>query len=57
MDLLSVLLSNGSVNKPQQRDGFYVVRDATIATHRRGKHISVLLRNTEVNKRISAAIG
>jgi hypothetical protein len=35
------LLSNGSVNKPQQRDRFYVVRDATVATQHRGKHISV----------------
>jgi hypothetical protein len=33
-DLLSALLSNGSVNKPQQRDRFYVVRDATVATQR-----------------------
>jgi hypothetical protein len=33
-DLLSALLSNGSVNKPQQRDCFYVVRDATVATQR-----------------------
>jgi hypothetical protein len=40
-DLLSTLLSNGSVNKPQQRDCFYVVRDVTIATQRRSKHISV----------------
>jgi hypothetical protein len=56
-DLLSALLSNGSVNKPQQRDRFYVVRDATVATQRRGKHISALLRKAEVNKRISAAIG
>jgi hypothetical protein len=56
-DLLSALLSNGSVDKPQQRDRFYVVRDATVATQRRGEHISALLRNAEVNKRISAAIG
>jgi hypothetical protein len=39
-DLLSALLSNGSVHKPQQRDCFYVVRDTTIATQHRGKHIS-----------------
>jgi hypothetical protein len=37
MDLLSALLSNGSVNKPQQRDCFYVVRDATVATQRKSK--------------------
>jgi hypothetical protein len=37
MDLLSALLSNGSVNKPQQRDCFYVVRDATVAMQRRSK--------------------
>jgi hypothetical protein len=36
-DLLSALLSNGSVNKPQQRDCFFVVRDATVATQRRSK--------------------
>jgi hypothetical protein len=36
-DLLSALLSNGSVNKSQQRDCFYVVRDATVATQRRSK--------------------
>jgi hypothetical protein len=36
-DLLSALLSNGSVNKPEQRDRFYVVRDATVATQRRSK--------------------
>jgi hypothetical protein len=34
-DLLSALLSNGSVNKPQQRDRFYVVRDATVAMQHR----------------------
>jgi hypothetical protein len=38
--LLSALLSNGSVNKPQQRDCFYVVRYATVAMQHRGKHIS-----------------
>jgi hypothetical protein len=36
-DLLSVLLSNGSVNKPQKRDYFYVARDGTVATQHRGK--------------------
>jgi hypothetical protein len=36
-DLLSALLSNGSVSKPQKRDSFYVVRDATVATERRSK--------------------
>jgi hypothetical protein len=36
-DLLSALLSNGSVNEPQQRDCFYMVRDATVATQRRSK--------------------
>jgi hypothetical protein len=36
-DLLSALLSNGLVNKPQQRDRFYMVRDATVATQRRSK--------------------
>jgi hypothetical protein len=36
-DLLSALLSNGSVNKPQQRDRFYVVHDATVATQHRSK--------------------
>jgi hypothetical protein len=42
-DLLSALLSNGSVNKPQQRDCFYVVREATVATQHRGKHISAAI--------------
>jgi hypothetical protein len=38
-DLLSALLSNGSVNKPQQRDCFYAVRDATVATQSRSKQM------------------
>jgi hypothetical protein len=38
-DLLSALLSNGSVNKPQQGDSFYVVRDTTVATQRRSKQM------------------
>jgi hypothetical protein len=38
MDLLSALLSNGSVNKPKQRDCFHVVRGATVATQRSSKH-------------------
>jgi hypothetical protein len=37
MDLLSALLSNGSVNKPQQKDRFYAVRDVTVTTQRRSK--------------------
>jgi hypothetical protein len=39
--LLSALLSNGSVNKPQQRDCFYVVRDTTVATERRSKQMQL----------------
>jgi hypothetical protein len=37
INIVTDLLSNGSVNKPQQRDHFYVVHDATVATERRSK--------------------
>jgi hypothetical protein len=37
-----VLLSNGSVNKPQQQTVFYGVRAATVAMQWFGKHVSTL---------------
>jgi hypothetical protein len=36
------LLSNGSVNKPQQQTIFYGVRAETLAMQRFGKHVSAM---------------
>jgi hypothetical protein len=41
-DLISVLLSNCSVNKPQQQTVFYWVRAATVAMQWFGKHVPTI---------------
>jgi hypothetical protein len=54
-DLLSVLLSNGMVNKPQQRDRFYVVRYTTVAMQHRGKHTSAAIGRHATMRNVQSA--